>query len=378
MATLDPYWRNQQSERQTQLNQAHLDAWNAMQAEEGLRELDEWRRRRQGTIEAAPPPSFTEKVRRGFTGLLDTAGMSPYMARRTSEGIFGRPFARPQSELGLIEEIGLAGILPHSAAALAGGEALTSAARGERGAALGYAGLGLLEASGAKGLNRSRKIKSPDLVEFPQSEQNRKYFQGILADAQDSQGPLGYQVSVYEPEAYKNMTMIASSGADGGFAITPEGEIVSLVKNKNSPMKGFAGRALKLAKDEGGVFLNAFDTELTNLYGKAGFKPVSRVDFDEEMFRGEIGDEAVDEFMEANRKFNDGRPDLVFMVRDPEFEPKAMSGQGGVRGEYDEAYDILRREMGRLGYLDTKKQDDLMRKETKNAIQGILERFYDQ
>ena len=169
MATLDPYWRTQQSERQAQLNQADLDAWNAMQVEEGLRELDEWRRQRQGTIEAAPPPSFTEKVRRGFTSLLDTAGMSPYMARRTSEGIFGRPFARPQSELGLIEEMGLAGILPHSAAALAGGEALTSAARGERGAALGYAGLGLLEASGAKGASKYINAGKPDILGYLKS-----------------------------------------------------------------------------------------------------------------------------------------------------------------------------------------------------------------
>ena len=169
MATLDPYWRTQQSERQAQLNQADLDAWNAMQVEEGLRELDEWRRQRQGTIEAAPPPSFMEKTRRGFTSLLDTAGMSPYMARRTSEGIFGRPFARPQSELGLIEEMGLAGILPHSAAALAGGEALTSAARGERGAALGYAGLGLLEASGAKGASKYINAGKPDILGYLKS-----------------------------------------------------------------------------------------------------------------------------------------------------------------------------------------------------------------
>jgi hypothetical protein len=40
------------------------------------------------------------------------------------------------------------------------------------------------------------------------------------------------------------------------------------------------------------------------------------------------------------------------MVRDPEFAPKAMSGQGGQKAEYDEAYDILLREMNRLGYND--------------------------
>jgi hypothetical protein len=174
LATLDPYWRTQQSERQAQLNQADLDAWNEMQVEEGLRELDEWRRQRQGTIEAAPPPSFTEKVRRGFTSLLDTAGMSPYMARRTSEGIFGRPFARPQSELGFIEEMGafpaVASVLrPALMAGVSGIEALLASARGERGKALGYAGLGLLEASGAKGMNKYINADKPDILGYLKS-----------------------------------------------------------------------------------------------------------------------------------------------------------------------------------------------------------------
>jgi len=174
LATLDPYWRTQQSERQAQLNQADLDAWNEMQVEEGLRELDEWRRQRQGTIEAAPPPSFMEKTRRGFTSLLDTAGMSPYMARRTSEGIFGRPFARPQSELGFIEEMGafpaVASVLrPALMAGVSGIEALLASARGERGKALGYAGLGLLEASGAKGMNKYINADKPDILGYLKS-----------------------------------------------------------------------------------------------------------------------------------------------------------------------------------------------------------------
>ena len=178
MATLDPYWRTQQSERQAQLNQADLDAWNAMLDEQARRELDEWyadsQRRRQGTIEAAPPPSFTEKVRRGFTSLLDTAGMSPYMARHTSEGIFGRPFARPQSELGLIEEMGafpaVASVLrPALMAGVSGIEALLASARGEREKALGYAGLGLLEASGAKGMNKYINASKPDILGYLKS-----------------------------------------------------------------------------------------------------------------------------------------------------------------------------------------------------------------
>lgn len=306
-------------------------------------------------LSAAPPEGFIGRARQGLTSSLQRTGLSPYMARRTSEGILGRPFARPQSELPFLETLGVANATPVVAGGLMAGEAFTQAAQGNRGAALGNAALSILDIGGSgaglKAAYRNAR-QSPELVDIPQTPEGRKYFQGILAEAQDSQGPLGYQVSVYEPEAYKGMRMTASPNADAGYAISPEGEIVSLVKNKESKMKGFAGKALKRADDDGGVFLNAFDTELTNLYGKAGFKPVSRVGFDEEMFRSEIGDEAVDEFMKANARFNEGRPDLVFMVRDPEFAPKAMSGQGGQKAEYDEAYDILLREMNRLGYND--------------------------
>jgi hypothetical protein len=142
--------------------------------EQARREDDERERQRQGTIEAAPPPSFMEKTRRGFTNLLDTAGMSPYMARRTSEGIFGRPFARPQSELGLIEEMGafpaVASVLrPALMAGVSGIEALLASARGERGKALGYAGLGLLEAAGAKGMNKYINADKPDILGYLKS-----------------------------------------------------------------------------------------------------------------------------------------------------------------------------------------------------------------
>jgi hypothetical protein len=100
--------------------------------------------------------------------------MSPYMARRTSEGIFGRPFARPQSELGLIEEMGafpaVASVLrPALMAGVSGIEALLASARGEREKALGYAGLGLLEASGAKGMNKYINASKPDILGYLKS-----------------------------------------------------------------------------------------------------------------------------------------------------------------------------------------------------------------
>jgi hypothetical protein len=178
--------------------------------------------------------------------------------------------------------------------------------------------------------------QAPELVELTQSPQTRTYFQDILKRAQDSQGPIGKQVDVYEPEEYDGMTLMASPNADAGFAITPEGEIVSLVKNADSPMKGFASKALAGAAPNGGVFLNAFDTYLTDLYGKAGYRAVSRIPFDEDVMRENIGDEATDAFMEATKDFNEGQPDLVFMVKDPD-TTSYVRGEGEMLDDYMDA-----------------------------------------
>ena len=175
--------------------------------------------------------------------------------------------------------------------------------------------------------------QAPELVELTQSPQTRTYFQDILKRAQDSQGPIGKQVDVYEPEEYDGMTLMASPNADAGFAITPEGEIVSLVKNADSPMKGFASKALAEAAPNGGVFLNAFDTFLTDLYGKNGYRAVSRIPFDEDVMRDSIGDEATDAFMDAAKDYNEGKPDLVFMVKDPD-TTSYVRGEGEMLDDY--------------------------------------------
>lgn len=302
----------------------------------------------QGPTIEARNPSFKENM-------VDL--LTPYIGQDTSESLFGGKIAGPRADAltRMVNREGLLGVMPISAGVMSGGQAVKDFQEGNIGSGIGntaFAGLDL----GLSGLGLRQAYKtarqSPELVELTQNPQNRKYFQGILADAQDSQGALGSQVSVYSPDEYKGMVMVASPYEDAGFAISPEGEIASLVKNKSSNLKGFAKKALNYAGPEGGVFLNAFDTELTKLYGKAGFKPVSRVKFDEKMFREEIGDKAVDDFIKANKKFNKGRPDLVFMVRDPDFKGEVKNAIGGRLGSYDQAYNDLLTEMERLGYIN--------------------------
>jgi len=227
-----------------------------------------------------------------------------------------------------VGDIGLASLLPITSTAYGAAKVANQEPEGMIDLALAP-----LDYFGLRHAYRAAR-QAPELVELPNtSAEGRSYFQDILKRAQDSQGPIGKQVDVYEPEEYEGMTLIASPNADAGFAITPEGEIVSLVKDAESPIKGFASKALAESAPHGGVFLNAFDSYLTELYGKAGYKPVSRIPFDEDVMRDSIGDEATEAFMESVKDYNEGKPDLVFMVKDPD-TTSYVRGEGEMLDDY--------------------------------------------
>lgn len=306
----------------------------------------------KGGREIIPPrPSIRPRQTSFSEDMVDFA--SKYIPQTAAENIFGgRLYPKGDLLMQVAGPSGAAGVMPISAGIMSGGQAVKDAMRGDYASAAGNAAFSLLDAVGSGAMiKKAYKTarQSPELVELTNNAQNRAYFSKMLGEAQDSQGPIGLQVDVYPPEGYMNKTMIASPYGDAGFAITPEGEIASVVKHKNSKMKGFASKALNYDK-ENGVFLNAFDTELTKLYSQNGFRPVSRTSFDEDLFRAEIGDEAVDAFMSANKKFNKGKPDVVFMVRDPEYNGPFANKFGGRRTDYMSAQEDLLREVERLGY----------------------------
>jgi hypothetical protein len=230
-------------------------------------------------------------------------------------------------------------------------------------------GFGALDAVGAGGLARgagrglrSLSQRSPDgIYDIPQSAANRQYFADRLREAQASQGPLGRSVDVKGPDDYIGSTMMMTDDGLAGFAVSPGGEINSLVKHTDSPMRGFGQAAAARGSAEGGDWLNAFDTVLPGMYGRAGFEPVSRIGFSEDVARSTMGDEGAEAFMNANSRFNGGRPDLVFM-RQTGQPQEVASGVGGrdYGFDYDGAHDAVRASVAGLpdrapGY-DTLKQ----------------------
>lgn len=232
---------------------------------------------------------------------------------------------------------------------------------GVRGEDLLSAGFGALETvpmfatlRGASGLlDQVSRIAPEGLVDIPQSPQNREYFARSMANAQDTWGPIGRSVDVYDPEGYAGTTMFMTPDADAGFVVKPDGEVASVVKSRDATISDMAGRTLRRSEPEGGNWLNAFDTALTQMYGRNNFRPVSRLPFDESIVRSEWGDDATDAFMRSNAQYSGGRPDVVFMARDPSFGGPVAHGSGGqMFNDWDDATAALEAEMRRLGYID--------------------------
>jgi hypothetical protein len=77
---------------------------------------------------------------------------------------------------------------------------------------------------------------------------------------------------------------------------------------------------MQLAVQEGGRRLDAYDTILPKLYYNNGFKTVARLKFDEQYAEG------WDKKIFAD--FSNGKPDVVFMVYDPEYNQPPTKSDG--------------------------------------------------
>lgn len=140
-------------------------------------------------------------------------------------------------------------------------------------------------------------------------------------------GEFSASVHVYSPDEYKAMRLFLSPDGLTGFALKGD-DIVSVFKHPSSKAKKVAEEMLKLAVENGGRRLDAFDTQLPRLYSKAGFKAVARLKWNEEF----IPDGWKKDTYSA---FNKGEPDVVFMVHDPKAQ-LYVKGEGKYVKDYDE------------------------------------------
>jgi hypothetical protein len=136
----------------------------------------------------------------------------------------------------------------------------------------------------------------------------------------------GAAVYVYPADEYAGMRLFLTEDGKAGFALKGD-DIVSVFAGKEHP--GAANSVLQLATQEGGRRLDAFDTVLPNMYALHGFRAVARTKWND--------DYAPDGWnKDTFKEFNNGKPDVVFMVHDPEYFDAYTHADGPVIAEYDD------------------------------------------
>lgn len=112
----------------------------------------------------------------------------------------------------------------------------------------------------------------------------------------------GAAVHVYTAEEYKGFRLFQNSDGSAGFAIKPDGDLVSVYSNGGGVLPDLVAVAVAL----GATKLDCFDGRLVELYSALGFREVGRVQWDDQ-YQPEGWDKALL-----------GTPDVVYMEYAPE------------------------------------------------------------
>jgi hypothetical protein len=147
-------------------------------------------------------------------------------------------------------------------------------------------------------------------------------------------GKYGAAVTAYPVDEYISTRLFLAPDGLSGFALKGD-DIVSLFKHPASKADGVAATTLALATEQGGRRLDAFDTQLPRMYSKSGFAAVARLKWNDE--HKPLGWDYA-----TYADYNDGRPDVVFMVHDPARAAQYAKGDGPYVNDYDDGTALQR------------------------------------
>ena len=179
-------------------------------------------------------------------------------------------------------------------------------------------------------------ISTPVVHELEQSVSSAEYFRSKIQQSKDS-NPYGAAVYVYpvitDPDdtGYADMRLFVTDGGNAGFALKGN-DIVSVFNTRGGGLRSVSYPLVRLAIEQGGRKLDAFDTILPEIYSANGMKTASRLVWDERQRPEGWRD---NDFIE----FNKGQPDVVFMYYEPpatEYKPDS----GTYALDYAEALEI--------------------------------------
>lgn len=148
-----------------------------------------------------------------------------------------------------------------------------------------------------------------DMVELPMTQSAATRFEQAVQDSKAA-SRYGAAVYVYPVNEYRDMRLFQAEDGRSGFAIKPDGDIVSVYSDGGGKVHSM----LVLAVEQGGTKLDAFDTVLPELYSINGFREVRR-----EPWNDRYRPEGWDKNTFAD--FNNGEPDVVYMEYDANYIP---------------------------------------------------------
>lgn len=176
---------------------------------------------------------------------------------------------------------------------------------------------------------RNNNLPTVKFLELdPKDAASAQKFADTIQQSKD-ESPHGAAVYVYPADEYQGMKLFLSDSGKSGFAVKPDGDIVSVF----SMEKGSGRSIMEAAISAGGKKLDAFDTILPEFYGTHGFVEASRMPWNDE-FAPDGWDK------QTFKEFNNGEPDVVMMVLDPNFEGEYTPRKDIYTTDYDQAVEM--------------------------------------
>lgn len=175
----------------------------------------------------------------------------------------------------------------------------------------------------------SAGVPTTDILEIsgPGSSQ---FFRERIQKSKD-ENRFGSSVYVYDEPEYSGMRLFLSDDGHSGIALKGD-DIVSGFSTPEAP-RGSVYPLMMKAIDEGGRRADAFDTVLPRLYSNMGMRVVARVPWDDQ-----YAPPGWD--YDLYSRFNSGRPDVTYLVYDPDYLGYYEGTEGSVVSSPDDAVSL--------------------------------------
>jgi len=172
-------------------------------------------------------------------------------------------------------------------------------------------------------------IDRPDLYEVKDGQVFRDMIEGAMKEH-----PTGSSVHMYESHEYNNMRLFLTDDGKAGYALNGD-DIVSVFKAPGAEgTRGWTAYALTHAVEMGGRRLDAYDTDLPELYAMGGFEAFARTAFNDEFAPAGWDPKQYSQFRGLHGEA--GKPDIVTMVYNPRSTGKYKRSDGQVYDDYGE------------------------------------------